>query len=151
MEWKFLFEKCPKINAKFEFDAKMAASYFSPFQIFFYFTFDPTSRIIHCFLTFWDFYIYIGYIGCLKINAKFEFATIFASSCWHPISSKFFLSLVTFDPIPRIIRCFLTLWDFYIYIGCLKINARFEFAAIFASSCWQSWKKKRFDSWREIL
>ena len=25
--------------------------------------------------------------------------------------------------------------------GCPKINARFEFAAIFASSCWQPWRK----------
>ena len=28
-----------------------------------------------------------------------------------------------------------------IYKECRKINARFEFAAIFASSCWQLWKK----------
>ena len=27
------------------------------------------------------------------------------------------------------------------YKGCPKINARFEFVAIFALSCWQSWKK----------
>ena len=29
----------------------------------------------------------------------------------------------------------------FFYIECPKINARFEFAAIFASSCWQAWKK----------
>ena len=27
------------------------------------------------------------------------------------------------------------------YKGCPKINARFEFAAIFALTCWQPWKK----------
>ena len=27
------------------------------------------------------------------------------------------------------------------HIVCPKINARFEFAATFASSCWQAWKK----------
>ena len=32
------------------------------------------------------------------------------------------------------------------YIECLKISTRFEFAAIFALSCWQAWKKEQFDS-----
>ena len=34
-------------------------------------------------------------------------------------------------------------------IGCPKINARFEFAAIFALSCWL--KKEQFDSWTMYL
>ena len=45
-------------------------------------------------------------------------------------------------PTPWIKELFPLLYHIeYIYKGCPEINARFEFAAIFAPSRWQAWKK----------